>query len=57
MVFVVSLRRLVNLDETVAVTRVVTRAVLPGSTTLGTVCWCLKKKQVSNQQVRTMPAK
>ena len=57
MVFVVSLRRLVNLDETVAVTRVVTRAVLPGSTTLGTVCWCLKKKQVSNQQVRMMPAK
>ena len=41
-----------NLDETGDVTR----AVLPGSTTIDTVCWYIKKKQVSNQQVRIMSA-
>ena len=40
-----------------AVTRAVTRAILPRSTTLGTVCGCIKRKQVSNQPVRMMPAK
>ena len=38
------------------VARVVTRAALPGFTTLGTVCACIKRKQVRNQQERTMPA-
>ena len=46
----------VNPDETVAVTRAVTKAVLPGFTTPGTVCWCIKRKHVSNQQVRMMLA-
>ena len=40
-----------------AVTRAVTRAVLPGFTTLDNVCGCIKREQVSNQQVRMMPAK
>ena len=40
-----------------AVTSAVTRAVLPGFTTLDTVYACVKRKQVSNQQVRMMPAK
>ena len=45
------------LDETVAVTRAVTRAVLPGFTTLGIVSGCIKRIQVGNQQVRMMPVK
>ena len=52
-----SLKRLVNLDETVTVTTAVTRAVSPGFTTPGNVCECIKRKQVSNQQVKMMPAK
>ena len=52
-----SLKRPVNLDETVAVTRAITRAVLPGFNTLGTMCECIKRKQASNQQVGMMSAK
>ena len=40
-----------------AVTTAVTRAILPGCTTLGTVCGCIKRKQAGNQQMRMMPAK
>ena len=42
-----SLKRLVKLDDMVAVTRPVARAVSPGPTTLGTVCRCIQRKQVS----------
>ena len=43
---------LLNPDETVVVTRTVARPVLPRFTTLGTVCWYIKREQVSNQQMR-----
>ena len=45
---------IVNLDDTVAVTRAATIPVLPGFTTSGTVCGCIKRNQVSNQKVRMM---